>query len=166
MEWHLSRCDLKNLIEDALAATDGLFREKGVLVRVELDGDLPPLTIDRDRLMQVVINLLSNAAKFVQRAKGEVRVLLGQGPGGLTVSVEDNGPGIPVAARETVFEKFNQAVDPVAGKPQGTGLGLTICRHIVEHFGGRIWVEDAKPSGAAFRFTLPTAAPEPTAGED
>ena len=166
MEWHLSRCDLKNVIEDALAATDGLFREKGVQVRLDLDGDLPPLTIDRDRLIQVVINLLSNAAKFVQRAKGEVRVVLSRAPGGLTVSIEDNGPGIPVNARETVFEKFHQAIDATAGKPQGTGLGLTICRHIVEHFGGRIWVEDAKPSGAAFRFTLPAATPEPAAGED
>ena len=82
----------------------------------------------------------------------------------LTVSVEDNGPGIPPEQREAVFEKFRQlGGDLMTGKPKGSGLGLTICRQIIEHFGGRIWVEGAAPRGAVFRFTLPAA---PAAGED
>jgi signal transduction histidine kinase len=83
----------------------------------------------------------------------------------LAVSVEDNGPGIPPEQAEAVFDRFYQlGGDTKTGKPKGWGLGLTICRQIVEHFGGRIWVEPAQPRGTVFRFILPTAlAP---AGED
>ena len=115
--------------------------------------------------MQVVINLLSNAAKFAKPEGGRVKVRLTNQHDRLAVSVEDNGPGIPPEQSEAVFDRFRQLGDDVmTGKPRGWGLGLTICREIVEHFGGRIWVEPARPTGAVFRFTLPTAlAP---AGED
>jgi signal transduction histidine kinase len=107
----------------------------------------------------VMINLLSNAAKFVQAGDGRVRVRLAASGPEITVSVEDNGPGIPPEQRAAVFERFRQlGGDVMTAKPAGSGLGLTICRQIVEHFGGRIWVEPALPRGAAFRFTLPVAA--------
>ena len=81
MEWHLSSCDPKEVIADALAATDGLFRAKQIRVEPELGPELPRITVDRDRLMQVVINLLSNAAKFVQAGSGRVKVSpRGRGP--------------------------------------------------------------------------------------
>ncbi|HEX6142161.1 MAG TPA: sensor histidine kinase [Geminicoccaceae bacterium] len=171
MEWRLTRCDPAEVIDDALSATQGLFRNKGVVVEADLERGLEPITVDRDRLMQVVINLLSNAAKFVPPGRGRVRVGLARDAAGLRVSVEDNGPGVPEAARERVFEKFRQFdPDPAAGKPAGSGLGLTICRHIVERFGGRIWVENARPAGAVFRFTLPVPSLPPAAavaaGED
>ncbi len=170
MEWHLAACDPKAVIDDALAATSGLFRAKQITVEPELGAAVPKVTVDRDRLMQVVINLLSNAAKFVQAGDGRVRVRLAASGPELTVSVEDNGPGIAPEQRLTVFERFRQlGSDVMTGKPAGSGLGLTICRQIVEHFGGRIWVEPAVPRGAVFRFTLPlgrpAAAPAP-AGED
>jgi signal transduction histidine kinase len=70
--------------------------------------------------------------------------------------VEDNGPGVPQPYREAIFEKFRQVSGSlVKDKPKGTGLGLAICRQIVEHFGGRIWAEDAALGGAAICFTLP-----------
>ena len=165
MEWRLSTCDPKDILDDALAATSGLFKEKGIALRPEFASDLPPITVDRDRLMQVVINLLSNAAKFAQAEGGRVIVRMARHQQGLTVSVEDNGPGIPPEQSEAVFDRFHQLRgDDETGKPRGWGLGLAICRQIVEHFGGRIWVEPAKPTGAVFRFTLPGAlAP---AGED
>ena len=166
MEWHLSRCDPRAVINDALAATSGLFRAKQITVEAELPPAVPAITIDRDRLMQVVINLLSNGAKFVQAGDGRVRVGLKLSGQELTVSVEDNGPGIPPEQRGAVFERFRQlGGDVMTAKPAGSGLGLTICRQIVEHFGGRIWVEPAVPRGAAFRFTLPvdgTASPVAT----
>jgi signal transduction histidine kinase len=166
MEWHLSTCDPKEIIDDALAATSGLFREKQIAVEPVLAAQVPPVTVDRDRLMQVVINLLSNAAKFVPAGQGRVRVRLTADGPQLTISVEDNGPGVPPEQRRAVFEKFLQlGGDMMTGKPKGSGLGLTICRQIIEHFGGRIWVEPAEPRGAVFRFTLPAAAPAP-AGED
>jgi signal transduction histidine kinase len=174
MQWHMAVCDPKEIILDALAATGGLFKEKDIALQVELDPRSPPVRVDRDRLMQVVINLLSNAAKFVPAGTGRVRVRMSGEAGALALSVEDNGPGIPAGQQEAVFEKFRQAGgDKATGKPKGSGLGLTICRQIVEHFGGRIWVEPATPRGAVFRFTLPAAAraraAEPSvaaAGED
>jgi signal transduction histidine kinase len=173
MEWHLSSCDPRAVIDDALAATSGLFRAKQITVDAELAADVPAITVDRDRLMQVVINLLSNAAKFVQAGGGRVRVRLAASGQELTVSVEDNGPGIPPEQTGAVFERFRQlGADVMTGKPKGSGLGLAICRQIVEHFGGRIWVEPALPRGSVFRFTLPVgvaAAGAPAAvpaGED
>jgi Na+/proline symporter/nitrogen-specific signal transduction histidine kinase len=165
MEWHLSTCDPKDIVADALAATSGLFKEKGITLEPEFAGDLPRITVDRDRLMQVVINLLSNAAKFAQPQGGRVTVRMAHEDRQLAVSVEDNGPGIPPEQYEAVFDRFHQLRgDTITGKPKGWGLGLTICRQIVEHFGGRIWVEPGRPNGAVFRFTLPPAlAP---AGED
>ena len=96
---------------------------------------------------------------------GRVTVRLAREQDRLAVSVEDNGPGIPPEESEAVFDRFHQLRgDGAGGKPKGWGLGLTICRQIVEHFGGRIWAEPAHPRGTVFRFTLPTAlAP---AGED
>ncbi len=167
MEWHLSTCDPKAVIEDALAATSGLFKEKQIAVEAELAAGVPAIVVDRDRLVQVVINLLSNAAKFVQATSGRVRVRLARDGASLAVSVEDNGPGIPPEQREIVFEKFRQGSWTAAtGKPKGSGLGLTICRYIVEHFGGRIWVEGAQPRGAIFRFTLPIRHLQAPAAEE
>ena len=165
MEWRLSTCDPKGILDDALAATSGLFKEKGITLQPEFASELPRITVDRDRLMQVVINLLSNAAKFAQAEGGRVIVRMARYKRGLAVSVEDDGPGIPPEQCEAVFDRFHQLRDDDAtGKPKGWGLGLAICRQIVEHFGGRIWVEPAQPTGAVFRFTLPGAlAP---AGED
>jgi signal transduction histidine kinase len=165
MEWHLSTCDPKEIVDDALAATSGLFKERGIALEPEFAGNLPRVTVDRDRMMQVVINLLSNAAKFAKPDGGRVKVRLTSQHDRLAVSVEDNGPGIAPEQSEAVFDRFRQlGADVMTGKPKGWGLGLTICREIVEHFGGRIWVESAKPTGAVFRFTLPTAVAP--AGED
>ena len=106
-----------------------------------------------------MINLLSNASKFVPEGQGQVRVELRRHGEGLLVRIEDNGPGVPEPYREAIFEKFRQVSGGgmLKDKPQGTGLGLAICRQIVEHFGGRIWAEDATLGGAAICFTLPVA---------
>jgi signal transduction histidine kinase len=76
----------------------------------------------------------------------------------VTLCVADNGPGIPEAHLAAVFDKFHQVGSTLTDKPKGTGLGLTICRHIIEHFGGRIWAEKST-GGAMFRFRLPVAGP-------
>ena len=110
---------------------------------------------DRDRLMQVMLNLLSNAAKFSPPAAGRVHVRLSAENGAVRVDVRDNGPGIPREQHETIFEKFRQGGDSATGKPRGTGLGLPISRRIVQHFGGRLWVESELGHGATFSFVLP-----------
>jgi Na+/proline symporter/nitrogen-specific signal transduction histidine kinase len=162
MDWRLSACDLGGVVGDAMAATGPLFEERQIRLQAAIEQGLPTITADRDRLIQVMINLLSNAAKFAQPQTGAVTVRVTGGRDQLCVSVEDNGPGVPEADRETVFEKFRQVRGP-DDKPRGTGLGLAICRQIVERFGGRIWVEPGRPQGAVFRFSLPAGTP---AGED
>ncbi|MBX9634798.1 MAG: histidine kinase, partial [Magnetospirillum sp.] len=158
MAWDWSECLPRQVVEDAAAATRGLFDDKRVRLEMSL-ADLPPLWTDRDKLMQVVINLLSNSVKFVEPATGLVRVTLtGVKDGakdGIEITVTDNGPGIPEWAREMVFEKFQQVGDTLTSKPQGTGLGLAISRSIVERLGGRIWVGGSNGPGAVFAFFIP-----------
>ena len=114
---------------------------------------------DHDRLVQVAVNLLSNAAKFTP-AGGRVILSVAADGGGLRVSVTDSGPGIAPEHQSIVFERFRQVGDPMTDKPQGTGLGLAICKRIVEHLGGRIWVDSAPGAGATFAFTVPLAGAE------
>jgi len=124
-------------------------------------GGVPLLRADPDRLLQVLINLLSNAAMFVPAAGGHVDLRLLQREGELTVEVQDNGPGVPPAQQALVFEKFRQGGDG-RNRPQGTGLGLPISRKIVEHFGGRLWLRSAPGEGACFGFDLPYKNTETT----
>jgi signal transduction histidine kinase len=112
------------------------------------------LLADPDRLTQVLLNLLSNAAKFVPVPGGRVDVSLSGDDAGATVVVRDNGPGVSAEQQALIFEKFRQGGD-AANRPQGTGLGLPISRQIVAHFGGRLWLESHPGQGAAFCFYLP-----------
>jgi Na+/proline symporter/nitrogen-specific signal transduction histidine kinase len=158
-EWHNSDVDLRLVVERAVQTTAELFRERGATVRVEVPAQVPALRADADRLTQVVLNLLSNAAKFVPRGAGQVAVRLASAAEGVTLEVEDNGPGVPREQQQLVFEKFRQGGD-ARHRPQGTGLGLPISRQIVEHFGGRMWLRSAPEtgrSGACFGFFLPYA---------
>ena len=155
MNWDYGETVPRQLVEDAVSATRGLFDDKQVRLEMLL-ADVPPLMTDRDKLMQVVINLLSNAVKFVEPGTGLVRISLSPQPGGFQVTVEDNGPGIPLWARQMVFEKFRQVVgDTLIGKPQGTGLGLAISKSIVDRLGGGIWVGGEEGKGAVFGFFIP-----------
>ena len=156
-DWHASEIDLKELIAQSVAATSQLFTEKGARIELDLPDGLPLIRADRDRLIQVMLNLLSNAVKFLPPDVGRVRVGLRECAGGLEVSVADNGPGIAPDDQAVIFEKFRQVGDSMTDKPAGTGLGLPISRRIVEHFGGRLWVESAPGAGATFRFVLPLA---------
>ncbi len=156
-EWHSSEIDMREVLEDSVTAVSQLFKERKIELTVELPQKLPGIVADRDRLMQVMLNLLSNAAKFSERTPGRVAVSLAQQSGFLRVEVSDNGIGISAADQEVIFEKFRQVGDVLTGKPQGSGLGLHISRRIVEHFGGRMWVTSRPGEGACFAFTLPLA---------
>ena len=119
-----------------------------------LPEQAPHLKADHDRLVQVMLNLLSNAAKFVPQGSGKAKVTLTTEKGQVRVDVHDNGSGIPPELHGVVFEKFRQGGDE-RSRPQGTGLGLPISKQIVEHFGGRLWVVSSPGNGATFSFTLP-----------
>jgi signal transduction histidine kinase len=156
-EWHNSDIDLRALLTQAVQTTEPMLRERGATLELQLPEQVPTLRADADRLMQVMLNLLSNAAKFVPAEGGRVQVGLQCDDGGLTVSVQDNGRGVPADQRALIFEKFRQGGDAL-NRPQGTGLGLPISRQIVEHFGGRMWLQDDSAQGACFCFTLPWPA--------
>jgi signal transduction histidine kinase len=153
-EWRNEAIDLGALIEHAVATTSETFRERGATVTVDKPTQVPMLHADRDRLLQVLINLLSNAAKFTPLGEGRVQVRLRCDQRAATVEVRDNGPGVPPEQQQLVFEKFRQG-GSASQRPQGTGLGLPISRRIVEHYGGRIWLESAPGQGACFAFELP-----------
>jgi Na+/proline symporter/nitrogen-specific signal transduction histidine kinase len=156
-QWRDSLIDLCGVIEETAAANVQLFHERNARLEVQLPVRVPRVRADLDRIVQVLVNLLSNAAKFVEPGRGKVEISLVEENGCVRIDVRDNGPGIPREEHEVIFERFRQGRDALTGKPGGTGLGLHISRRIVEHFGGRIWVTSGSGEGACFSFTLPFA---------
>lgn len=155
MEWRRDAVDVAEVITRATDATAPLLAGSGPQMVVNLEPDLPSITGDRDRLIQVVINLISNAVKFT--AAGSITCSASFDPAGrlVVVSVADTGVGIAPEDQAKVFEQFGQAGDTLTDKPRGTGLGLPICREIVEHHGGRLWLESEVGRGSVFSFALP-----------
>ncbi|MBI4293666.1 MAG: histidine kinase [Betaproteobacteria bacterium] len=154
-EWHESPIDMKEVIESTMTAASQLFKEKNVRLEARLPQRVPRLVADLDRITQVIFNLLSNAVKFCEANSGRVEVALVEDNGFLRVDVSDNGPGISPKDQKVIFDKFRQAGDALTDKPRGTGLGLHISFHIVEHYGGRLWVTSQPGQGSTFSFTLP-----------
>jgi signal transduction histidine kinase len=154
-EWHESQVDMKEVIADSVAGMGQVFEEKGIRVETRLPESAPRVPGDVDRIIQVILNLLSNAVKFCEPGTGRIEIALAERDGCLRVDVRDNGPGVSAENQRVIFDKFRQAGDTLTNKPQGTGLGLPISRHIVEHHGGKLWVESRPGGGACFSFTLP-----------
>ena len=156
VEWLITELDPKSILESAVASVAPAFEERRIELTLALPLEPPLIDGDADRLTQVVVNLLSNAQKFAPEVTGRVNVRLDVGTTDVTISVADNGPGIPPEKHEEIFEEFRQVASEDEPHPPGTGLGLAICRRIVEYLGGRIWVESTMREGATFRFTVPT----------
>lgn len=156
-EWHAQALDLKLVIADSIDAISQHLQDKGIELKQDLPAQASFVIADHDRLMQVMLNLLSNAAKFCDPMHGVISVSLVARPDRLQVTVSDNGPGVRAQDRELIFDKFRQGGDTLTGKPQGTGLGLPISREIISHFGGTLSVENLAGAGASFTFTLPRA---------
>lgn len=159
LEWHLSELDLIEVLQESVETTGQLYRDKKARINLEVPADPAWVWADRDRLVQVMLNLLSNAAKFLPPVNGRVLVRLTAMAEDFEVSVADNGPGIAEADLAVIFERFRQGAGGTA-KPVGTGLGLPISRQIIEHLGGRIWAKSTPGNGATFVFSLPRGAPE------
>jgi Na+/proline symporter/nitrogen-specific signal transduction histidine kinase len=157
-EWAEAAVDMKEVITDTLAAMGQLFKERKIKVEVRLAESVSSVTADLDRMIQVMLNLLSNAAKFCDAQDGRIEIVLSEREGHLRVDVRDNGRGISPKDQEDIFSKFHQLGGVLTDKPRGSGLGLHISRHIVERFGGKMWVESDLGRGACFSFVLPVAA--------
>ena len=154
MEWNQENVSLPEVVERAVAATTSLFDQKDIKLIKHIDPDIPTIIGDTDKLIQVVINLFSNAVKFTD--SGSVTCTLSQKNNEVIVSIADTGIGIAKEDFGAVFEQFKQVGgDTLTDKPKGTGLGLPICKEIVEHHGGRIWLESKVGKGSTFSFALP-----------
>ncbi|WP_029895770.1 ATP-binding protein [Desulfohalovibrio reitneri] len=156
IEWRMRETNMGELVRQSMASVEYLLRDKNLDAETDIEPGLPRVRVDRDRLVQVVINLLSNAIKFTEH--GRVAVSVRSRQDRLVVSVEDTGAGIPAKDQELVFDRFRQSGDTLTEKPKGTGLGLPICRYIVESHGGTIWVESHPGEGSAFHFSIPVLA--------
>jgi len=153
MEWNMEPVRVPDVVERAIAATSSLFDQKNLKLEKIMETDLPEVSGDRDKLIQVVVNLLSNAVKFTK--EGAVTCRVSQKDGSIIVGITDTGIGIAPQDHDMVFEQFKQVGDTLTDKPKGTGLGLPICKEIVEHHGGKIWLESEFGYGSTFYFMLP-----------
>lgn len=154
-EWHPSALDMREVIEDATTALSQIYKERGIKLTTGLPDTLPMVYADRDRIFQVVLNLLSNAANFCDKPDSRVHVSVIVEETALRIEIADNGIGISANDQSFIFEKFRQVSDTTSGKPKGSGLGLAISREIVQHYKGRLWVVSTPGIGSTFSFTLP-----------
>lgn len=153
IEWKMKKVDLKEWIERAFEVTNTLIQEKDIRVHLNIEPNLPQIEIDPERILQVMINLISNAIKFTER--GTIQCFVKSYQQGIRVSIKDSGMGILQEDLKVIFEKFKQVGDTLTSKPNGTGLGLPICKQIIEYHGGQIGVSSKPGEGSTFYFTLP-----------
>ena len=147
--------DLNQLIHEVLALVEGVLQRHWVVVRTELDGMLGPVTGNRVQLQQVLFNLVNNAIEAMESApdrKIRIKSELESG-GDVRVTVEDSGGGIDSKDIDKIFSTF------FTTKLEGMGMGLSICRSIIESHGGRLWASPGHSRGAVFQFTLPGSKP-------
>jgi signal transduction histidine kinase len=145
--------DVKGTIQEITALLGTEAARHAVTIRAESEADMPHIVADRVQLQQVLMNLMLNAIEAMKDTGGELTIRSGVNPEGhLTVSISDTGEGLPAEGADLIFDPFHTT------KPQGTGMGLTITRSIVESYGGRVWATANQGAGATFHFTLPTGA--------
>jgi len=156
MDWVIASADIREIIQDAVASTRQLVEDKNIMLNYELNDQPPPISGDRDRLVQVMVNLISNAVKFCDSDRGKIVIRLKSSDKQVQVDVQDNGIGIKTEDQNKIFDKFQQVKDPTKGRPYGTGIGLTISKRIIDFHHGRIWVESKPGHGSTFSFSLPT----------
>ncbi len=134
----------------------GMPRSTGVALKLELTPDLPTdVSLDSTRIRQILLNLLSNALKYTEQGSITLYACPKPDERAVLIGVRDTGEGIPADKLDQIFERFQQADRNPVRRQMGMGLGLAICRELVELHGGRIWVESAAGQGADFKFTLP-----------
>lgn len=162
VEWKESVFGLHEITQSAAQTLASQFQKKpDVTFTTRVPADLPPIKADRDRLTQVMLNLVDNALKFTR--EGAVSISACADQGWIQVSVSDTGMGMRRQVLQKVFDKFHQATaagDTLLDKPKGTGLGLAICHNIIAHYGGLIWAESELGRGTSIIFEIP-ARPDP-----
>jgi signal transduction histidine kinase/CheY-like chemotaxis protein len=150
--------DLEEIVTRAVATVRPLTERKSLYLRVEIPGDLPDVYCDRTRISQVIVNLVSNAARFTE--EGGISVRAEERGGSIVVSVSDTGPGILEEDADRIFEPFCQGSTRLWRHTGGSGLGLSISKQFIELHSGRIWLESRPGLGSTFHFRLPVSPPE------
>jgi signal transduction histidine kinase len=153
MEWKKETVSMASILEEAGNATAGLFENNPLEMIMDIPDGLPDIQGDRDRLIQVFINLISNAVKFTEQ--GTVTIRTRSSGDEITISVTDTGKGIAQEDLPKLFEKFKQVGDTLKTNQKGTGLGLPICKQIVAYHGGEITIESELGKGTAVTVKLP-----------
>lgn len=158
--------NVTEIMEGVMTTAIGLVKDKPIELITDVPDDLPTITADRMRVRQVLLNLVSNAAKFTEEGQIAVSARHVTEPDPeILVAVADTGIGISEEDVEKLFEPFSQVDPSPTRKSGGSGLGLSIARHLVELHGGRIWVESTLGEGSTFAFTLPLEPPALDLGE-
>jgi signal transduction histidine kinase/CheY-like chemotaxis protein len=169
MDLSISDVDLNEIVKAVMSTATGLVKDKPVQLKQVVPPDMPPIKADATRIRQVLLNLISNAAKFTEEGQIIIEVTRSRDSSGhpeVMVTVTDSGPGIAKEDEVKLFQPFSQVDDSPTRKTGGTGLGLSICRSMIELHNGHIgllWSEVGK--GSTFYFTLPMTDPQNT-GED
>jgi PAS domain S-box-containing protein len=161
MKWETVELSIVDAINAALDTLRPLIQKARLDLRTNIDSELPLIMSDRDKLLQVITNLLGNAIKFTPEG-GKITLMVWskesdkrENTRWVTVNITDSGVGIAPENHHKIFENFGQVGDVLKDRPKGTGLGLPICKKIVENYGGKIWVESALGKGTSIYFTLP-----------
>jgi signal transduction histidine kinase len=155
MDWKMDSIEVSELVSDLGRTFAPLITLANLSFDVQIDDDLSRVYGDRDRLHQVIANLLNNAMKFTHGG-GTIGLRGRRENGEIRISVSDTGIGVAPFDQERIFEKFQQVGDTLTDKPRGTGLGLAICRDIVEYHQGRLWVDSTPGAGSTFTVALPS----------
>ena len=153
VDWQMENLSVAKIIKRAVEVTNSFIEMYQLEIVEDIESELPEVVGDNDKLKQVVINLISNAVKFTE--EGPIICRAKKINNEVIVSVIDKGIGVAEVDQEKIFEKFGQVRNELIDRPKGTGLGLAICKEIVEHHGGRIWVESEEGKGSKFTFTMP-----------
>jgi signal transduction histidine kinase len=145
--------DIEEIIAQAITLTNPIIKGKSIQVIKNIRESLPIIMADKDKLMQVIINLISNAIKFTE--EGCIVCTARRLEEDIILSITDTGIGIKEEDKEYIFDRFSQVGDNLTSRPRGTGLGLAICKHIIEDHGGEIWAESEVGKGTDFSFRIP-----------
>jgi len=150
---NLSSHSIKEVVESVVVKVDSIAVSKGSQIIVDIPDNISAIIFDRDKMEQILFNLLDNAIKFTRNGKITVRVKDEPSSDFITVSVRDTGVGIDEKSRKKVFEKFY--TEKNALNPGGSGLGLAVVKEFVELHGGRVWLESSPGKGTCVYFTIP-----------
>ena len=147
-------CSLQEVVRTAVQTLERPLAEQGFTVKMDIDGAVPLLQADSDAMMRAVLNLLSNAMKYSGKSR-DIEVKLGLRRNLAVIRVRDHGLGLPEEEQQQVFEKFYRAPQPDGESVPGTGLGLTLVKHVAEEHGGSVEVKSKPGEGSAFSLVLP-----------